>query len=141
MEGNTNLILWGYLGLHGAGQGGTNALSALGLALKQGLTVLVHVQLGDDDVTGMNANRHSLTVDLLTSQAIYVDDVLAAIGLVDLALTTLVRPADDHDIVVLSHGHRTHVVLDPKLLAQRGAHDHPADMTGSREVGLAGLSA
>lgn len=50
----------------------------------------------------ISAFRHAgaLTVALLADDAVDVDDELQAVARSDLALTTLVRSADDHDLVL-----------------------------------------
>lgn len=140
MEGNLLGGNWS-LGLHGLVEGGTDALAAFALALQQSLTVLVHVQLGDDDVAGDDADGNGLAVNLLARQALDVDDVLAAVDLRDLALTALVRSTDNLDLVAAADGHAADVVLATELLAHGRAHDHSALVARRGKVGLAGLSA
>jgi len=48
-------------------------------ALKDGLAVLVDLELGDDDVGGVDAKRDGLAVGLLAGDALDVDDVLEAV--------------------------------------------------------------
>ena len=104
------LIGW-YL-LHQGGEegllGGSLALDA-GLtasldALQDGLTVLVELQLGDDDVGGVDAQGDGLAGGLLAGDALDVDDVLEAVHGGDLALLVLVGAADDLDLVILADG-------------------------------------
>lgn len=121
-------------------QGGAYSGAAVSLALEQVLTVLVHVQLGDDDVAGLDADGDGLAVDLLAGDAFDVDDPLATVHLDNLAFTTLVGTADDHDFVVDADGHGAGAVLGAQLLGQRSAHDDAALMGGSVEVSLPGLA-
>lgn len=136
---------------------GLGSLLAAGLdALKDGLTVLVELELGDDHVGGVDAERDGLAGGLLTGDALDVDHVLEAVDRGDLALLLLVEATDDHDLVVLADGDASdlgtsancceldadiaYVVLLAKLLAERGAHDVAADAGRSTEVLLARLA-
>lgn len=73
-------------------------------ALKQALTVLVDLELGDLDLAGVDADRDGLAVGLLAGDALYVDDILQAVDGDDLALTALVGATGDDDLVVFSYG-------------------------------------
>lgn len=73
-------------------------------ALQDGLTVLVELELGDDDVGGVDAQRNGLARDLLAGDALDVDDVLQAVHGSDLALSVLVAATDDLDLIVLANG-------------------------------------
>ena len=68
------------------------------------LTVLVELELGDDDVGGVDAQGDALAGSLLAGDALDVDNVLEAVDGGDLALTALVGATDDGDLVVLSDG-------------------------------------
>lgn len=68
------------------------------------LTVLVELELGDDDVGGVDAERDGLAGGLLAGDALDVDDILEAVDGSDLALAALVGATDDGDLVVLSDG-------------------------------------
>lgn len=122
-------------------QGEAYNSTAVSLALKQALAVLVHVQLGDHDVAGADANRDGLSVDLLTGDALDVDDPLATVDLDDLSFAALVGTTDDQDLVVDADGHRAGVVLSTQFLGQGGAHHDAAGMRGSAEVSLYRLAA
>ncbi|KAL2293424.1 hypothetical protein FJTKL_05334 [Diaporthe vaccinii] len=73
-------------------------------ALQDGLAVLVELQLGDDDVGGVDAQRDGLARDLLAGDALDVDHVLETVHGGDLALLVLVGAADDLDLVILADG-------------------------------------
>lgn len=73
-------------------------------ALQDGLAVLVELQLGDDDVGGVDAQRDGLAGDLLAGDALDVDHVLETVHGGDLALLVLVGAADDLDLVILADG-------------------------------------
>lgn len=73
-------------------------------ALKDGLTVLVKLELVDDDVGGVDAEGDGLAGGLLAGDALDVDDVLEAVDGGDLALAALVGATDDGDLVVLADG-------------------------------------
>lgn len=73
-------------------------------ALQDGLTVLVELQLGDDDVGRVDAQRDGLARDLLAGDTLDVDHVLETVHGGDLALLVLVGAADDLDLVILADG-------------------------------------
>ena len=73
-------------------------------ALEDVLAVLVELELGDDDVAGVDAEGHALARRLLARHALDVDDVFEAVHRRDLALLVLVGAADDQDLVVLANG-------------------------------------
>lgn len=68
------------------------------------LTVLVELELGDDNVGGVEAQRHALARGLVAGDALDVDDVFEAVDGDDLALAALVGAADNGDLVVLADG-------------------------------------
>lgn len=72
--------------------------------LKDGLAVLVELELGHDDLAGVDADGDALAVGLVAGDAVDVDDVLEAVDRVDLALAALEGAADDGDLVVLADG-------------------------------------
>jgi hypothetical protein len=135
-------------------------------ALEDALTVLVQLELVDDDVAGVDAQGNRLARDLLAGDTLDVDDVLETVDGGDLALAALVGSADDGDLVVLSHGDAAdllgsncvrgicsvqrqermaerrpaYVVLLTELLAQRCAHDVAADARRGAEVSLPRLA-
>lgn len=110
-------------------------------ALKDVLAVLVKLELGDDDVARVDAERDRLARGLLAGDTLNVDLVLETVDADDLALTTLVATANDLHFIILSDGDAADVVLLTELLAERSAHDVAADRAGSLEVGTSGLAA
>lgn len=72
--------------------------------LQDGLAVLVELELGHDDLAGVDADGDALAVGLVAGDALDVDDILEAVHRVDLALTALEGAADDGDLVVLADG-------------------------------------
>jgi hypothetical protein len=82
-------------------------LPALSNTLEDLLTVLVGLELRDDDLAGRDADGHALAVGLLAGDALDLDEVLEAVDGGDLALTTLVGAAHDGDFVVLADGDRS----------------------------------
>lgn len=88
--------------------GGSLALGAglaAGLdALQDGLTVLVELELGDDDVGRVDAERDGLARDLLAGDTLDVNHVLETVHGGDLALLVLVAATDNGDLVVLADG-------------------------------------
>jgi len=96
----TELHLRGRLSRLGLG----SRLPTLADALQDLLAVLVQLQLGDDDLGGVDADWHALAVGLLAVDALNVDDVFETVDAGDLALATLVGAPDDGDLVVLADG-------------------------------------
>ena len=110
------------------------------------LTVLVELELVDDDVGRVDAQRDGLAGGLVAGDTLDVDDVLETVDGGDLALTALVGATDDGDLVVLADGDaadlfgcqkfrsrvfgwtesRTYVVLLTELLGEGSAHDGTA---------------
>lgn len=109
-------------------------LAALGgsavLAVQDGLAILVNLQLGDNNVRGLDAEVNGLAVSLILGEASNVDDVAPTVNGGDLALTVLVGPADNEHLVILADGHRAHIVLVLQLLGEVGGHDFPAHAGG-----------
>merc|ERR1712054_410075 len=93
------------------------------LALEDGATVLVQLELGDHHVRRVDAHVHGGTVGLLTGDTLDVDDVLLAVHLDDLALAATVDAADHDHLVVLADRHGLDVVLLGELLVEVSAHD------------------
>lgn len=126
-------------------------------ALQDGLTVLVKLELGDDDLGGVDSERDGLAGGLLADNTLDVNDVLETVDGGDLSLTTLVGATDNGDLVILADWDRAHltlserfggwlalcayVVLLTELLAERGAHDSAANTGWGAEVRLARLPA
>lgn len=78
--------------------------TAVGDALKDLLTVLVELELGDDDLGWLDSERDGLSVGLLAGDTLDVDDVLETVDGSDLALTALVGATDNGDLVVFADG-------------------------------------
>lgn len=105
------------------------------------LTILVELELVDDNVGGVDAERDGLARGLVASDTLDVDDVFETVDGGDLALTALVGATDDGDLVVLADGDAADVVLLTELLAERGAHDVAALRRRGLEVSGAALAA
>ena len=80
-------------------------LPPLRLGLDLGLAILVHLELGDDEVGGGDPDRDLCSVDLLARDAFDVDDHLLPETRRDFALPGLVHAPHDEDLVVLAYGH------------------------------------
>jgi hypothetical protein len=109
-------------------------------ALKDGLTVLVELELGDDDVAGVDTEGYGLAGSLLAGDTLNVDNIFETVNGGNFALLLLVETTDDHDLVILADGDAANVVLLAQLLAERGAHDVATNARGSTEVLLARLA-
>ena len=62
------------------------------------------MELGDDDLGGVDTQGDALAVGLLAGDALDVDAPFETVDGGDLALTALVGAADDGDFVVLADG-------------------------------------
>jgi hypothetical protein len=73
-------------------------------ALEDVLTVLVELELGDDDVAGVDAEGDAGSGCLVAGDALDMNDILEAVDRGHLALLVLVRAADDLDLIILADG-------------------------------------
>jgi hypothetical protein len=73
-------------------------------ALQDGLTVLIKLELGDDDLRGVDAQRNALAGGLVACDTLDVNHILETVDGGDLALTALVAATDNGDLVVLADG-------------------------------------
>lgn len=119
---------------------GIIALLVAVLPVEGGLPVLVHLQLGDEQAAGRDANIDGGAVGLLASDPLDVDDELLTEAGSDLTLTGLVHAAGDHDLVILADGHGADAVTGLELLREVGRHQSTAGLGVGREVGLARLA-
>lgn len=81
-----------------------DGLTTLGDASQNLLTVLVELELVDDDLGGVDGDRDGLAVGLLTDDGRHVDGELETVHGRDLALAALVGALHDGDLVVLADG-------------------------------------
>merc|ERR1719402_320070 len=113
--------------VHGGG-GARRLLGVLSLVLAQGLgaplgppvqdslAVLVHLELHDGNLAGMNAHIDSRPVRLLPLYPLDVDPELAPVTLDDLPdLLALVVTANNLNLVIFTDGHRSDTVLLTQL--------------------------
>lgn len=71
-------------------------------ALQDVLTVLVELELGDDDLGWVDANWDGLAGGLLADDALDVHDVLETVHGGDLALTALVGSTHNGNLIILA---------------------------------------
>lgn len=71
-------------------------------ALQDVLTVLVKLELGDDDLGWVDADWDGLARGLLADDALNVHDVLETVDRGDLALTALVGSTDNGNLIILA---------------------------------------
>ena len=65
--------------------------------------VLVQLNVGDDNVAGVNADGDGRTVRLITLDAVDMDHPFFTVHLGDLALPTLILASYDQDLIVLAN--------------------------------------
>lgn len=109
-------------------------------ALKKGLTIVIKLQLGDDDVGGVDLLGDSGSVGLGGSDTLNKKSKLLAVDAENLTRAILLITTDDGDLIILTDRNRANVVLLAELLGERSRKDLSADGRRSREVSLAGLS-
>lgn len=80
---------------------GTQLTANLG-AGQDVLTVLVELELGDDDVGRVKTQGDGLARGLVTGDTLDVDNVFETVDGEDLALAALVSATDDGDLVILT---------------------------------------
>lgn len=98
--------------LFGSGLALVTSLTAGLDTLQDGFTVLVELQLGDDDVGGVNAQRDGLARDLLAGDTLNVDHVFETVDRGHFALLVLVGAADNSDLVILANGDAADLLLE-----------------------------
>lgn len=76
-------------------------------ALQYVLTVLIKLQLGDDDLRRVNADGYRLARGLVLGHALDMDDVFETVDRCDLSFAALVRASDYEDLVVFADGDRS----------------------------------
>jgi hypothetical protein len=115
--------------------------AAASLAVEEGLAVLVELQLGDDDLGGVDADVDGGAINLLAGDPLDVDDPAAAVHLHHLALTALVGATHHLHFVILTDRDGAHVIFVAELRRQRRGHEHAADGGRGLEVRLAAFPA
>lgn len=72
--------------------------------VQNALPILVHLQLGNHALAGVDADRHALAVGFLTRHPLHVHHVFQAVDRDDFAFAPFVGAAGDDDLVVFSDG-------------------------------------
>ena len=79
------------------------------------LAVLVELELGDDNLGGVDTDVDGGAVHLLAGDALDVDDPLLAVHLDNLALATLEATPHNLNLVVLADGNRANLMNEKKV--------------------------
>ena len=111
--------------------GNIGSLVAPLLSLERGLAVLVHLELGNNEAGGGDADGDGGAVGLLPGDVGNVNDHLFTVARSDLALAGLVHAAGDKDLVVLADGHGADTVTG-YAQALNGTWDWYKKDTGNR---------
>lgn len=109
------------------------------LPIKNSLSILIHLDLGDDHVAWVDSDGDRHLVCLLLSAAFDVDDVFLSVAREDLTITLEVS-TNDLDFVTLAQWQRANIVLLTELRAQSSRHDNTTHGRGGGEMGLAALA-
>ena len=120
--------------------GNIGSLVAPLLSLERGLAVLVHLELGNNEAGGGDADGDGGAVGLLPGDVGNVNDHLFTVASSDLSLAGLVHAAGDEDLVVLADGHGADAVTGLELLGEVGRHELSPGLRVGREVSLAVLA-
>jgi acyl CoA:acetate/3-ketoacid CoA transferase len=84
------------------------------LAVEDSLSALVHLDLGDNAVGGVDANLNSLAVSLISSASLDVDHIFLSVHSGDLALALLEVASGHNNLVILADGKRSHLRIVTK---------------------------
>ena|SRR6185437_6870 len=71
------------------------------------LPVLIHLDVGDNNIAGVDSDRNRCTIRLVPLDTIYVNDPFLAVDLCHFALTTSIFATNDSDFIVFSDGKGT----------------------------------
>ena len=96
-------------------------------SVKDGLSVLVNLQFVDDDFGWVDSDGDGHTISLVTSKFLNVNHVFPSVNLNNFSVFAFVSSSGDNNLVVLSNGHGSNVVLLAELTGQRSTHDHSSD--------------
>merc|ERR1719222_1608548 len=137
------------LALHSSGRGllcifalvlAQSLSPSLGSPVQDGLAVLVHLELDDDQLAGVDTDINGGPVGLLPLDPLDVDPELLPVALDYLAhLLTLVVTSDHLDFIILPDGHGSDSILGSQLLREGSRHQASSDMRRSRKVTLPGF--
>lgn len=101
---------------------------------------LVHLQLSNDDVRGVNSHKDSLSIGLIPSALLDVNHVLLSVYSLHLAGDPLETATDDLHLVIATDRDCVHLPLVLEIGSEGGGHALTALDGGSPEVRLALLS-
>lgn len=119
----------------------THLFSLATLSGNQSLSVIGQVQLGNDDLGGVNVDGDRGTVRLFLLQLFELDGELKSVDRRDLAFLALLGTSDNSDGVFLSDGKSRDTVLFLQFLGE-GSRHHLSSFDRRRgEVSLSGLTA
>lgn len=108
--------------------------------MDQGLSVLVQVQLGDDNLRWVDVGWNGSTVGLFLGQLVNLNSELQSVDRGDLTFLTLLGTTDNQNFVILSDWQSLDVVLFSQLLGQRSGQEHTTFRGWGSEISLSGLS-
>ena len=96
--------------------------------LHQILSVLVHLQLDETAIAGVDRDSVGLPVLLVAHYLFYVDPELLPINLRNLPLVALLVPSDDQHFVVSPYRKTPDSMLSPQLRGKIGTHKLLSEM-------------
>merc|ERR1712156_918986 len=136
-----------YLRFHGGGCGlfcvlalilASSFGTSLGTSIKDLLTILVHLELYNAHLRGMDTNINRGSICLFTLNAFNVHTEFLAIALNNLAdLLAFVMTTYNLDFVILANGHVLHSIFWTKIFGEGRGHQLPPDVRWSGEMAFA----
>lgn len=109
------------------------------LSFNQSLSLVVQVQLVDDNLRWVNVDWDGSTGRLFLLQLLDLNGKLQSVDSRDLTLRTLLGTSDNGDLVLLSDWERLDVVLLSQLLGEWSGQQNSSFGRASSEVSLSGL--
>ena len=88
---------------------GFASLTGTVLAVEDGLAALVHLDLCDNTVGSIDTALHSLTIGLISSDSLNVDDILLSVAGNHLAFLTSELANLNANLVILADGKRAYL--------------------------------
>lgn len=85
-------------------------------AIEKSISVLVKLQLGDNNIGGVDGDVHGLTVGLLLGDLVDGNSISSAVNLGNLSFATLVGTTNDKNLVILADRSRAGLCEEPRKI-------------------------
>ena len=110
------------------------------LSLKKCLAVLIELECANHAVRWVDWDLMLLTITLLSDDFLNVDTPSSTVDCLNFTFSSFVSSTHDLDLITLSHGDGSNIVLLFKICRQVTAHKLSSNAGRSGEVCLSGLS-